>query len=152
MNTLWSRVDARFSAVLLGGLLAGTVLLSAPAAAQPPLPAGEYVFDVVQKPPFKALWRKMAASGPKLRWVTEASGPTSPTRLVRIDGQDYLAESFCQPHNCPNTFFFVINRQAAYGYHVDMNNDHVKTRFYGRPPQAVKQFLQQEYQQSFSRQ
>ena len=150
MNTLWLRINSLFSAVLLGGLLAGTVLLSAPVAAQTPLPADEYVFDVVQKPPFKALWRQMAASGPKLRWVTEASGPTSPTRLVHIGGQAYLAESLCQPHNCPNTFFFVINRQAAYGYHVDMNQDPAKKRFYGRPPLAVKQFLQQTYQQYLS--
>ena len=63
----------------------------------------------------------------------------------------------CQRHNCPNTFFFLLSAERAYGVHGDFGKSaaqlkQLKPAFYGAPPQAERAALQTLFEDERKRQ
>lgn len=136
---------------------------ASPAAVQPPAAAalprtsppasaqanGPYLFELLKSDPAQRAWRSMAASRKAPQWIGRAEGPTVPTQALTLNGQRYWQGSLCQTHNCPNTFFFLLGADRAYGLHADLNQPHTaRPVLYGKPPQAERAALQQAFEQA----
>ncbi|PXZ70370.1 lysozyme inhibitor, partial [Pseudomonas aeruginosa] len=84
---------------LLSLALLGAALHWAPAQAeeQPRL------FELLGQPGYKATWHAMFKGESDVpKWVSDASGPSSPSTSLSLEGQPYVLANSCKPHDCGN--------------------------------------------------
>lgn len=138
----------------------------AAAAAAPQAPAsaavvevtpaeGPYLYTLLEDAALQRAWAAMSAKAP--RWVRDAQGPAVPALKVNIDGHTYWQGSVCQQHNCPNTFFYLLSAERAYGVHGDFGQKaaqlkRLKPAFHGEPPAAERAVLQALFEEERKRQ
>ena len=92
---------------LLSLALLGAALHWAPAQAeeQPRL------FELLGQPGYKATWHAMFKGESDVpKWVSDASGPSSPSTSLSLEGQPYVLANSCKPHDCGNNRLLVAFR------------------------------------------
>ena len=117
---------------------------------------GPYLYELLEQPQARKVWARMSA-GRKGKgapaWIRKGEGPTEPAHQTDIGGTSYWQGSLCQQHNCPNTFFYLLGENKAYGLHADFSNlRKVRPVIYGAPPAAERAALQNAYKQELARQ
>lgn len=123
----------------------------AQAAAPQEKAEGPYLYELLKERAHQRVWQRMSAKAPA--WIRKGAGPTSPATQVTLDGTTYWQGSVCQQHNCPNTFFFLIGKDRAYGVQGDFGNmSRLTPRFYGAPPKAERAALQAAFDEERKRQ
>lgn len=123
-------------------LLLGLSLLSAlPAAAKD----GEYLFDTLKKPAYRASWNALIKSKRTDHWLEHFArtkdGPCTPSKTVKVGGVAYQAQTVCEAHNCGGNYFAVFfapgGRKAWAVYLHDGKNE----EYFGRPSPELKTAL-----------
>ena len=92
---------------LLNVTLLGAALHWAPAQAeeQPRL------FELLGQPGYKATWHAMFKGESDVpKWVSDASGPSSPSTSLSLEGQPYVLANSCKPHDCGNNRLLVADK------------------------------------------
>ncbi|WP_019682513.1 lysozyme inhibitor Ivy, partial [Pseudomonas aeruginosa] len=108
---------------LLSLALLGAALHWAPAQAeeQPRL------FELLGQPGYKATWHAMFKGESDVpKWVSDASGPSSPSTSLSLEGQPYVLANSCKPHDCGNNRLLVAfrgDKSAAYGLQVSLPDE-----------------------------
>ena len=90
-------------------LLAISLLGALPAAAK----EGEYLFDTLKKPAYRASWNALIKSKRTDHWLEHFArtkdGPCTPGKTVKVGGVAYEARSVCEAHNCGGNFFTIAS-------------------------------------------
>ncbi|EPB6480258.1 MULTISPECIES: lysozyme inhibitor Ivy [Pseudomonas] len=139
---------------LLSLALLGAALHWAPAQAeeQPRL------FELLGQPGYKATWHAMFKGESDVpKWVSDASGPSSPSTSLSLEGQPYVLANSCKPHDCGNNRLLVAfrgDKSAAYGLQVSLPDEPAEVmqmpskyatyRWYGEPSRQVRELLMKQ--------
>lgn len=122
------------------------VLLSAAAFGKGKPEQYVYLFDLVKKQPYKAVWQKdiwqqvkRQSHGMNVAWVNGANGVSSPVETVRIGGRKYYLATLCEPHNCGVHMMYVLfdSRKAVAMRQVDLD-EYV---YHGNPDRTLRDYL-----------
>lgn len=127
-----------------------------------------YLFDLIKKPPYAALWRDTVWNKvPDKKHMTyswlKTGGTTGAAETVHIGGQEYYYMEACKPHFCGGDYDILVlmnkNKVVALqiyavpGYvnvldwggkrkRVWADNGKKMTRIYGVPTPAEKRYLE----------
>ncbi|MDF5805652.1 lysozyme inhibitor Ivy [Pseudomonas aeruginosa] len=139
---------------LLSLALLGAALHWAPAQAeeQPRL------FELLGQPGYKATWHAMFKGESDVpKWVSDASGPSSPSTSLSLEGQPYVLANSCKPHDCGNNRLLVAfrgDKSAAYELQVSLPDEPAEVmqtpskyatyRWYGEPSRQVRELLMKQ--------
>lgn len=121
---------------------------------------GDYLFNLVAKPGYREAWAALTARTDLPSWVSTATGPSSPSRLVFQDKRQYELASSCKQHDCANNRLLVLfdkARKQAWGVWISIPDNvgasdpmsrHANARYIwlGEPSGAIKSLLLAELQ------
>jgi hypothetical protein len=118
------------------------VLIAGAAAAQ----NAPYLFDVLQKPAYRAPWEKLMKSvQPTPDWLARFSknydGVAGPMTGTAIDGKAYEVYFVCKPHDCAAKKFEVMFEVATKRAYGALGGDDAPPAFYGDPTPAIQEVL-----------
>lgn len=144
-----NRISRLLSLALLGASLHAVAVQ---AEEQPRL------FELLGQPGYKATWHAMFKGENEVpKWVSEASGPSSPSTSLSLDGQPYVLADSCKPHDCGNNRLLVAfrgDKSAAYGLQVNLPDEPAEVmekpsayatyRWYGKPSKPVRELLMKQ--------
>jgi hypothetical protein len=122
-------------------LLGLSLLAALPVAAKD----GEYLFDTLKKPAYRASWSALIRSKRTDSWLVSfartKNGPCTPSKTVRVGGIAYQAQTVCEAHNCGGNFFavfFAPGGKKAWGVYL---HDGKNEQFFGAPSGDLKTAL-----------
>lgn len=109
-------------------------------AARPALAGdGEYLFDVLKKPAFRAAWSRMVAGEKALPdWARDGAGVATPGVVVNVDGAEYEFHHLCKPHDCAGNALeamFALGGGKVWGYLIETGK---APRYLGAPDAPKK--------------
>ena len=106
---------------------------------------GEYLFDILKKPGYRASWEAMFKGEKQVpSWLAKFDktydAPTAPCKPLSIDGIEYKPHSVCKAHDCADNFFmmmFAPSGRQAWGVLLTPSQQ----RFFGNPDKKLKDAL-----------
>ncbi|AOJ10913.1 inhibitor of vertebrate lysozyme family protein [Burkholderia mayonis] len=147
------RSSARATAVAV--LIAG---VAGPAvAADEPAPTFS---EAIAQSANRTAWKRMLAKEMRVPgWLASDNRVSSPYKREQVDGAPYLVGWMCKPHDCAaNQFYGVIDEDAhrMWGMLVtlpempgayDAPSKYASFRWFGKPDERMKTYLQEQLKQ-----
>ena len=120
------------SMIVVGCLLAGS---AGPAQAAG---ASSYLFDVLNRPEYRASWNRMlSGAGGIPRWLAQYArtqdGPATPGVVHDVGGAEREFYHVCEAHNCGSSAFEVMFGDDGADAKGILLIEGRPTRFYGNP-------------------